>query len=331
MRRELPPISVARRRWLAAGLAITWNLEARAQAKFPARPLRMIVPFTPAGATDILARLMAESLGRQLGAGVVIDNRPGAGGNLGGELVARAPADGYTILMAPITVYAAGSTLMPSRAFDLQRDFTPLCTAAYVPHVLVVPATLGVSTVRALIALARSKPGTLNLASQGIGTISHLEAELFQTMTAAKLTHVPYKGSAPALLDLVGGRMDVMFDSVAAALPHIQSGRLRALGVTTPTRSRALPDVPTIAEAGVVGYVSESWVAVLAPAKLPQPIADRLTDALKAVVDDPAFAARTQQHGLEARSRVRSDLVALIQRETALWGRVVRDSGVRLE
>lgn len=305
-------------------------LPAPAQRVYPARSPRLVVPFPPAGATDILARLLADALGRRLGRSIVVENRPGAGANVGGELVARAQPDGYTLLMAPLSVYAAGSALMPGRAFDLERDFVAVATIAMVPHVLVVPSSLGIRSTREFIALARARPGALSIASQGVGTISHLEAEWLQTLTGTRLAHVPYKGSAPAHLDLVAGRVQAMFDSVAASLPHIRAGKLSALAVTTAERCRTLPGVPTVAEAGVVGYVSESWLGLLLPAKVAPSIVGRLQAAVEIVVKDPAFAATALEHGLEASFRPREEATALIRDETARWARVVRDSGVRL-
>jgi tripartite-type tricarboxylate transporter receptor subunit TctC len=323
-------VKFTRRRWLAASLVgvplCTW-----AGPGYPVRSPRLVVPFPPAGATDILARLLADALGRRLGRSIVVDNRPGAGGNVGGELVARSAPDGYTLLMAPLSVYAAGTSLMPGRAFDLERDFSPVATVAAVPHVLVVPSQLGVPSLQALLALARAKPGSLGIASQGVGTISHLEAELLQSLTGTRFTHVPYKGSAPAHLDLVAGRVQAMFDSVAASLPHVRSGKLSALAVTTPARCGALPAVPTVAEAGVVGYVSESWLGLLVPAKVAPAVVLRLQAAVEAVVKDPAFVARALEHGLEASFRARADVTALIRAETALWTRVVREAGLKLE
>jgi len=324
------PTRPARRRWLAASIAVL-SPRAWPGPDYPVRSPRLVVPFPPAGATDILARLLAEALGRRLGRSIVVDNRPGAGGNVGGELVARSAPDGYTLLMAPLSVYAAGTSLMPGRAFDLERDFTPVATIAAVPHVLVVPSQLGISSLQAFLALARSKPGALGIASQGVGTISHLEAELLQSLTGTRLAHVPYKGSAPAHLDLIAGRVQAMFDSVAASLQHVRSGKLSALAVTTSERCRALPSVPTVAEAGVVGYVSESWLGLLVPAKVAPSLVLRLQTAVESVVKDPAFVARAQEHALEVSYRARADVTALIQAETGLWARVVRGAGLKLE
>lgn len=302
-----------------------------AQDKWPQRPIRMIVPFTPAGATDILARVTAEALTKRLGQPVVPENRPGAGGNLGGELVMRAAPDGYTILVAPSTVYAAGVSLYASPRFDLTKDFIPVATLAYVPHVLVVATSVKADSVAGLIALAKSRPGTLAMASQGVGTISHLEGLLFQHMAGIEMTHVPYKGSQPAHLDLLGDRVQVMFDSVAAALPHIRSGRLRALGVTTPVRVPQLPEVPTIADAALPGYVAESWIGIFVPARVPAPVVERLGAELAALGADRAFTQRLGESGFEIRVQGAEPYAQLIQRETAHWSAVIRRARLTLD
>jgi tripartite-type tricarboxylate transporter receptor subunit TctC len=302
-----------------------------AQEAWPARPVRMIAPFTPAGATDILARITAEALGKRLGQNVVVENRPGAGANLGGELAMRAAPDGYTILMAPSTVYAAGVSLYAKPKFDLAKDFVPVATLAYVPHVLVVAAEVNAKNVQELIALAKARPSALNMASQGVGTISQLEGELFQHMAGIEMTHVPYKGSQPAHVDLMGGRVQVMFDSVAAALPHIRTGKLRALGVTTPARVAQLPDVPTIAEAGLPGYVAESWLGIFTPAGVPKPVVARLQRELAALGADAAFTQRLAEAGFEVRVQGGEAYAQLIQRETVHWAAVVKRARITLE
>lgn len=298
---------------------------------YPSRAVRLVVPFPPAGATDMLGRVAADGLSRRLSASVVVENRPGAGGNVGAEYVARAPADGYTLLMGPTSIYAAGTSLFPRRGFDLARDFTPVSTLANVPHVLVVPAEGGPASVGDLVRLARSRPGALGFGSQGIGTISHLEGELFQSMAGVSLLHVPYKGSAPALLDLMGGRVQLMFDSVAAALPHIRSGKLRALGVTTPRRASVMADVPTIAESGLPGFAAESWVGVLVSSRVGRDVVQRLATEIAAVVTDPDIRARLAAQGFDARAVTGADYTALIQRETAHWAGVIKRAGISLE
>lgn len=304
---------------------------AHAQESWPTRPVRMIAPFTPAGATDILSRITADALSKRLGQNVIVENRPGAGGNLGGELAMRAAPDGYTILMAPSTVYAAGVTLYAKPKFDLARDFIAVATLAYVPHVLVVAGDVKANNVRELIALAKAQPGALNMASQGVGTISQLEGELFQHMADIEMTHVPYKGSQPAHVDLMGGRVQVMFDSVAAALPHIRSGKLRALGVTTPARVPQLPDVPTIAEAALPGYVAESWLGIFVPANVPKPVVARLNRELAALGADRAFTQKLGESGFEVHVQGPEAYAQLIQRETAHWAAVVRRANLSLE
>lgn len=311
---------------LAAGVA----LPSRAAGGYPSRPVRLIVPFTPAGATDILARLLAEALSKRLGANIVPENRPGAGGNLGAELVARAPADGYTLLMGPLTVYAAGATLQPDRRFDLSRDFAVVSTVARVPHMLVAAVGQDLASLDDIIRLARRQPGRVAIASQGVGTISHLEGALFEHMAAVKLLHVPYKGSAPAHLDLFGGRVSVMFDSVAATLGHVRAGRLRAIAVTTRARTPLLPDVPTMEEAGLPGYAAESWLGILAPAKTPRPVIDRLTAELTAQMSDARFGGRLAEHGFEAVALTGADANGLVASETGRWAEVIRRAGITL-
>ena len=313
-----------------------WSLilipaQARAEESWPVRPVRLIAPFTPAGATDILSRLTADALGKRLGQNVIVENRPGAGAVLGGEVVARANPDGYTLLMAPSTVYAAGASLYARPKFDLTRDFAPVATVAFVPHVLVVDPAIGAADVKQLIAIAKAKPDGLIMASQGVGTISQLEGELFQHMAGIHMVHVPYKGSAPAHLDLIAGRVNVMFDSVAATLQHIRSGKLRALAVTNATRIPALPDVPTMAEAALPGYLAESWLGVFAPASTPKPVIARLTRELMQIAADPAFRQRLAEQGFESRSLGADDYAALMKRETRYWAVVVKRAGISLD
>ncbi len=302
-----------------------------AQEPWPSRPLRLVAPFTPAGATDILARLTAEGLSARLKQSVVVENRPGGGSVLGGEVVARASPDGYTLLMAPSTVYAAGMSLYAKPKLDPSRDFAPVATVAFVPHVLVVDAALPIRDVRGLIATAKADPGKLLMASQGMGTISHLEGELFQFQAGIQMTHVPYKGSAPAHVDLIGGRVQVMFDSVAAALPHIRSGRLRALGVTNASRTAALPEVPPVGEAGLTGFVADSWLGVFAPARTPAAVLERLRSEIAALAADAAFVKRVTEAGFEPRVLGADEYAALMRRETQRWALVVQRAGIRME
>lgn len=300
---------------------------ASATAAYPDKPVHMVVPFTPAGATDLLARSIGERLSVRLGQSIVIENRPGAGGNVGAEIAARAAPDGYTLIMAPASVYAISVTLYSRLNYDLVRDFTPVSLVANVPHVLIVNPSLPVQSAGDLIAYAKARPGQLNIASQGSGTVSHLEAELFKHMAQVDMVHVPYRGSAPAVLDLIGGRTQVMFDSIASALPHIRSGKLRALAVTSMQRSKLLPELPTVSETGLTGYSAESWLGILVPAGTPQPIVERLNKDIVWAVNDPKTRARLMQAGYEPASSTPEAFATRIREEIAKWAPVVKRSG----
>lgn len=302
-------------------------LPAAEAAEYPDHPVRMIVPFTPAGATDLLARLVGERLGAKLGQSVVIDNRAGAGGNVGAEIATRAAPDGYTLLMGPASVYAISATLYPRLGYDLVKDLTPVSLVANVPHVLLVNNELPVKSVPELVQLAKKKPGQLNIASQGSGTVSHLEAELLKHMAGIDMLHVPYRGSAPAILDLIGGRVQVMFDSIASALPHIRAGKLRAIAVASTTRSSLLPHVPTVAESELPGYSAHSWLGIFVPAGTPQSVVDRLQRDLVATIDDPKAQARLVEAGFEPKSSSQADFAKLVREEIEKWRPVVKMSG----
>ena len=295
-------------------------------AEYPDRPVRMIVPFTPAGATDMLARLVGERLGAKLGQSVVIDNRAGAGGNVGAEIAARAAPDGYTLLMGPASIYAISATLYPRLGYDLAKDLTPVSLVANVPHVLLVNNDLPVKSVPELIQFAKKKPGELNIASQGSGTVSHLEAELLKHMAGIEMLHVPYRGSAPAILDLIGGRVHVMFDSIASALPHIRAGKLRAIAVASNTRSSLLPNMPTVAES-LPGYSAHSWLGIFVPAGTPQSIVQRLQRDLVAAIDEPKTQARLVEAGFEPKSSTQESFAKLVRDEMEKWRPVVKMSG----
>jgi tripartite-type tricarboxylate transporter receptor subunit TctC len=298
-----------------------------AAGEYPDHPVRMIVPFTPAGATDLLARLVGERLGERLGQQVVIDNRPGAGGNLGAELAARAAPDGYTLLMGPASVYAVSATLYPKLGYDIQKDLVPVSLVANVPHVLLVNIDLPVTSVQELVRLAKQRPGQLNIASQGSGTVSHLEAELLKHMAGVDLVHVPYRGSAPALIDLIGGRTQVMFDSIASALPHVRAGKLRAIAVASTIRSPLLPGVPTVEESGIKGYSAHSWLGIFVPAATPPPILARLQRDIAAAIESPKAQARLVESGFEPKSSTSEAFARLVREEIAKWAPMVRMSG----
>lgn len=317
-------------KWLAAALLVCALGPGWAQS-YPVRPLRLVVPFTPAGATDVCARLLGEELGRRLGQPVVIENRPGAGGNIGAQLVAHAAPDGYTLLMAPASIYAIAMTLYREPGFDIARDFVPVSTVVNAPHVLIVHPSVPASNLKALLALAREKPGELTIASQGTGTVSHLEAAMLQQMAGIELTHVPYKGSAPALLDLLGGRVLIMFDSIASAMPQIRAGKVRAIAVAAEKRASVLPEVPTVAESGLPGYRAESWLGVLVPARTPQPVVDRLNREIIALLADAKVRQTLVERGFEPQSSTSEQFIQRIRADLLAWAKVVKASGASVD
>jgi tripartite-type tricarboxylate transporter receptor subunit TctC len=298
---------------------------------YPTRPLRMVVPFTPAGATDVLARMIGDALGKRLGQPIVIENRPGAGANIGARLVAGAPADGYTLLMAPTSIYAIAMTLYKDPGYDVVKDFAPVSSVANALHVLVVNPEVRARTLKELVALARQNPGGLAVASQGTGTVSHLEAVMLEQMAGVQLVHVPYKGSAPALIDLLGGRVQVMFDSVASTLPHIRADKLKPIGVPSPQRVGVLPEVPTLDESGLAGYRAESWLGILVPAATPRPVVDRLNRELVAILVDPQMRQALIERGFQPQSSTPDQLAQRIRDEIAAWGKVVKAAAVTVE
>lgn len=302
-------------------------MAAPALAAYPERPVRLITPFPPGGATDLLARTVGERLSQRLGQAVVIENRPGAGGNIGAEIASRAAPDGYTLLMAPTSIYAVSATLYPQLNYDVTKDFTPVSLVANAPHVLLVHPSLPVETVPELIAYAKARPGELNFASQGSGTVSHLEAEMLKSMAGIDLLHIPYRGSAPAVVDLLAGRVQVMFDSIASSNPHVRAGRLRPLAVASPARSPLLPDVPTVRESGIEGYSAHSWLGILVPAGTPRAIVQRLHRDLVAVVNEPATRARLIEHGFEPATSTSAELAKMIREEIVKWAPLVIQSG----
>jgi len=302
-----------------------------AQASYPSRPVRVVVPFPAGGTTDILARAAAQKLSETWGQQAIVDNRPGAGGNIGSELVAKAPPDGYTLLMGTVGTHAINSSLYPKMPYDHVKDFVPVILVAGVPNVLVVNPSLPVNSVQELIAYAKANPGKLNFASSGSGTSIHLSGELFKTMTGVQMTHIPYKGSAPALTDLIGGQVQLMFDNLPSSLAFIKAGKLRALAVTSATRSAALPDVPTIAESGVPGFEASSWFGLLAPAGTPRDIVTKVNADTAKWLASPDAKEKLAAQGAVAAGGSPEDFAKHIQAETAKWARVVKESGAKVE
>jgi tripartite-type tricarboxylate transporter receptor subunit TctC len=298
---------------------------------YPSRPIRLVVPFPAAGTTDLLARAMAQKLSEALGQQVVVDNHPGAGGNIGADLVAKSAPDGYTLLMGTVGTHAINVSLYARMPYDAVKDFVPIVLVAGVPNVLVVNPALPVKTVADLIKLAKDQPGVINFASSGNGTSIHLSGELFKSPTGVQMTHVPYKGSAPALTDLIGGQVQVMFDNLPSALPQIKAGKLRAIAVTSIKRAPALPDLPTIAESGVPGFEASSWFGILAPAGTPREIVLRLNREANKALQGAEMKEKLLAQGAEAVGNSPEFFVDYIRSETVKWAKVVKDSGAKVD
>lgn len=296
---------------------------------WPTRPIRLVVPFPPGGLIDNMARLVGSRLSQELGQPVVIDNKPGAGGNVGAAEVARAPADGYTLLMASpaLTISPAIYKNLPYQPSQL----APVALLGRVPNVLLVNPASGIGKVQDLISRAKAKPGQLNYASNGNGTSLHLSAELFKRRSETFITHVPYRGAAAAITALLSGEVDMMFDNLPSAIGQIQAGKLRALAVTTAQRSIALPDVPTLAEAGMEGFNVSAWFGVAAPAGLPAPVATRLADALQKVVQQPEVAAAMQRQGADPAFMDAASAAAALNTDAAQWKQVAAFAKIQLD
>lgn len=307
---------------LAVGVAV-------AQTQYPKGPVRMIVPFPPGGPTDITARTLGMRLGEVLGQPIVVENQPGARGFIGIEAAARAPADGHTLLLASIGAIAINPVLYPKVPYDVFRDFASVSLIVTVPIVLVVNPGVPVRTVPELIDDARKYPGKLAYGSAGSGGSTHLVAEMFKSRAGVDILHVPYKGSAPAVADLVGGQVQLMFDTLLTATPHIRSGRLRLVAAATAARLEAFPDTPTIAEAGLAGFDGASWFCLLVPAKTPPEIVERLSRDLARIVREPAVRARLVEQGAEPVGGTPEELAAFIRAEQAKWGAVVREANIK--
>ena len=319
---------------LACALASATLPAARAQApaaSWPSKPIRWVVPFPPGGAMDAIARTLGEKAGKTLGQPFVIENKPGAGGNIGADFVAKQPGDGYTLMITSIGM-ATNKPLYGKLSYDPIKDFAPVSLLAVVPNVLVTNATQpDVKTAKDVIAAARKAPGKLTYASAGNGTSIHLAGEVFTSLAQVDMLHVPYKGSGPAVSDLLGGQVNYMFDSITSARPHIESGKLRALGLTTAKRSKSLPNVPTLAEAGLPGYEVSPWFAVFMPAATPKDIVAKVNAALLEAMNDPDVVKRFETIGAEPVGSTPEEMAQHLARESERWTKLIQERGIKLD
>ena len=300
---------------------------APSQAAYPERPIQLVVPFPAGGSTDVVARIVAAKMGELLGQQMVVDNRAGAGGNVGAAAVSRAEPDGYTLLIGTVATHAINVSLYPKMPYDAVKSFAPVSLLVIVPNVLEVNPELPVKSVQELIDLLKANPGKYDYASSGIGTPLHLSGELFKSMAGVDMVHVPYRGAGPALTDLLGGQVKIMFDNLPSSIGHIRDGKLRALAITTVTRSPAAPDLPTVAESGLPGYETYSWNALFAPAGTPPEVVDTLAQAAAKAVQDPAVKQRLADLSAEAVGTGPAELAQHVEAELAKWGPVVKASG----
>lgn len=297
---------------------------------YPAKPIRMIVPFTPGGSTDILARAAAQAIAEGVGQQVVVENRPGAGGSIGMELAAKSPADGYTIVMGHIGTLAVNPWIYPKLPYDPVKSFAPVTLVANVPNVLVVHPGLPVRSVQELVDLARSRPGKLNYGSGGTGSAAHLAVEYFKLATKTEMTHVPYKGTAPMMTDLLGGQLDLTMTGLLPSLPHVKSGKLRLVAVANARRLATMPDVPTVSEF-VPGFVAAQWYGVLAPAGTPVPIVERLASEVRKSLGNPEVRRRLESEGAEPVGNTPAEFAQVIASEMERWRTVIRQANVQAE
>jgi len=327
------------RAWLTLGASLLLSaavlLPSAAQAQgaaatFPDKPMRIVVTFTPGGAPDILGRLLAERFTAAWGQPVLVDNRPGAGGNTGADFVAKAAPDGYTIIVGTVGTHSINGALYAKMPYDMVKDFTPVTLLATTPNMLVVHNEVPAKNLKDFIALGK-KEGKMTFASSGSGTSIHVSGELFKTMTGIDMVHIPYKGRATAIPDVLGGRVTMMFDNMPSSLQLVREGKLRALGVTSSQRSAAAPDIPTIAESGLPGFEAVSWFALFAPANTPKPIVDKLQAEVRKILKTPDVAKRLADAGLEPVGSTPEELAAYQKAEIAKWAKVVKESGAKAD
>ncbi|QWE01531.1 tripartite tricarboxylate transporter substrate binding protein [Polynucleobacter sp. JS-Mosq-20-D10] len=303
----------------------------KTETAWPKQAIRIVVTFTPGGAPDILARVLAESWQKNLGVPVLVENRPGYGGNIGADLVAKSEPDGYTLLIGTVGIHAINGALYDKLSFHPINDFTPISFLASTPNVLVVNKMLGVNNLHELIELAKAKPNELTFGSSGVGTSLHMSGELFKEMTGVQIRHIPYKGRAQSLPDLISGRISMLFDNLSSSLPLIKAGEVQALAVTTLKRSPAAPEIPTMAEQGLPGFEATSWFSLMAPANLPSALQKRLNTLTRQTLNQSEVQNKLRASGLEPAPGSPRELDKLIQSESNKWGRIIYKSGAKLE
>ncbi|MCE9638609.1 MAG: tripartite tricarboxylate transporter substrate binding protein [Betaproteobacteria bacterium] len=321
--RQIIVLLIAASAWLMSGVALAQT--------YPTKPVRMIVPFPPGGATDLLARVVAQKLSESLGHQVVVDNRPGAGGTIGSRLMLDAPPDGYTILTSSVSTHAIGPHLYAKPPYDPMKDFAAITELSSTPTVLMVSGTLPVATLKEFIALAKARSGQFNYGSSGVGTQFHLSGELLKLQTGINMTHIPFKGTALVYPDLFSGQVSMLFDTLSVAIPFIKAGRVKALGVTGTQRTPTLPDVPTIAEAGVPGFSAGLWLGIWGPAKLPRDIAERLSSDVAKLLKLPDVKERLASQGMEPIGNTPAQFAEFVRKENETWSKVVKAAGVKAE
>ena len=323
LKRLMPAIAIAAAGFCAAG-------PAQAASAYPNKPIHIVVTFTSGGAPDILARLIGEKLNAAWGQPVIVDNKPGAGGNIGADYVAKAAPDGYNLVLGTVGTHSINGALYQNMPYDMVKDFTPVTLLASTPNMLVVNNDVPAKNLKEFIALGK-KEGKMTFASSGSGTSIHVSGELFKTMTGIDMQHIPYKGRASAIPDLLGGRVTMMFDNMPSSLPLVREGKLRAIGVTSAKRSAAAPDIPTLAESGLPGFEAVSWFAMFAPANTPAPVVDKLQAEISKILKSPDISKKLLDLGLDPSGSTPAELAAYQKSEIAKWSKVVKDSGAKVE
>jgi tripartite-type tricarboxylate transporter receptor subunit TctC len=321
----MPVFAFAAASFCAAGQA-----QAQAASTYPTKPIHIVVTFTSGGAPDILARLIGEKLNAAWGQPVIVDNKPGAGGNIGADFVAKSAPDGYNLVLGTVGTHSINGALYQNMPYDMVKDFTPVSLLASTPNMLVINNDVPAKNLSEFIALGK-KEGKMTFASSGAGTSIHVSGELFKTMTGIDMQHIPYKGRASAIPDLLGGRVTMMFDNMPSSLPLVREGKLRAIGVTSAKRSPAAPDIPTLAEAGLPGFEAVSWFAMFAPANTPAPVVNKLQAEISKILKSPDISKKLLDLGLEPSGSTPAELAAYQKSEIAKWSKVVKDSGAKVE